>query len=529
MENIKAFVQKYAFFFLITIITCAATLRIYYAYQKEAFNINEISVFKKINATSNLGDVTFDQKDKNKWTDGKEYIDDYFTLHKKNLKEDIQLLLRNTKDRPHPNLYFVALRLALSNGIRGVDGLYKFYGIGLNIFFYCIGAFFLYLLYNNIYKNEIYALLAVFLYSISIGAISTSIFIRNYALLSLFIIITTFIVFNILDKEKPSLLDFIILSLTSTLGYLSHYYFIVFVFILTFLILYHYLNNKHLKLIPCYVIAFVQGFINAQAFYPQFIGGYLPSSFRAKEAYSKLDMTFLIDQLTTKLESTYNIINKNIIYFLPLVVLSIIILVGYSLFKKNKTIVIPKEIYLTFVSLILSFLLIYISPYGAPRYLFGIFPILIVLLIVFIRLIPVRNLKYLMVTLLCIIYIIKGLDVSNNGYVYRGFQNKLIFREKPNIPVYFINSTWWAHMYLSAYFVEGQKYKMILDEVPVLDFNETESKEIFLIVEGNSKTDIVKKQIKKEKWIIKKEVNYRTHYNILEIEKSNSILWNPIS
>jgi hypothetical protein len=84
-------------------------------------------------------------------------------------------------------------------------------------------------------------------------------------------------------------------------------------------------------------------------------------------------------------------------------------------------------------------------------------------------------------------------------------------------------------MYLSAYFVEGQKYKMILDEVPVLDFNETESKEIFLIVEGNSKTDIVKKQIKKEKWIIKKEVNYRTHYNILEIEKSNSILWNPIS
>ncbi len=523
MENIKAFIQKYTFFFLITIIIVAATLRIYYAYQKEAFHVDEIASFKKINATSNLRDEAFDQKDKNKWTNGKEYVDDYFTLHKKNLKKDIQLLLRDTKDPPHPNLYYVALRLALSNGIRGLDGLFKFYGIGLNIFFYCIGAFFLYLLYNNIYKNEIYALLAVFLYSISIGALSTSIFIRMYELLSLSIIITTFIVFNILDKEKPRLLDFILLCLTSTLGYLSHYYYIIFVFILTLVILYHYLNNKQFKLIPCYVITFIQGFINAQAFYPQFIRGLLSSNARANLAYSKLDKTFLINQLTTQLESTYNIINNNIIYFLPLVALSIIILVGYSLFKKNKTIVIPKEIYLTFISLILSFLLIYISPYGVPRYLSGIFPILIVLLIVFIRLIPLKNLKYLMVTLLCIIYIINGLNVSNIGYVYKGVQNKLIFREKPNIPVYFLNSTWWAHGFVSAYFVRDQKYKMILDEVPVLDFSETGSKEIFLIIEGDSKTDIVKKQIKKEKWIIKKEVNYRS-YIILDIEKSNSKL-----
>ena len=155
--------------------------------------------------------------------------------------------------------------------------------------------------------------------------------------------------------------------------------------------------------------------------------------------------------------------------------------------------------------------------------MFGIFPILIVLLIVFIRLIPFKNLKYLIVTLICIIYIIKGLNVSNNVYVYKGLQNKLIFREMPNIPVYFLNSTRWAHRIVSAYFVRDQNYKIILDEEPVLDFSETGSKELFLIIEGDSKTDIVKKQIKKEKWIIKKEVNYRS-FIILDIEKSNLIL-----
>ena len=64
---------------------------------------------------------------------------------------------------------------------------------------------------------------------------------------------------------------------------------------------------------------------------------------------------------------------------------------------------------------------------------------------------------------------------------------------------------------------------MILDEEPVIDFSETGSKEIFLIIEGDSKTDIIKKQMKKEKWIIKKEVNYRS-FIIIDIEKSNLIL-----
>ena len=66
MENSKAFIQKYTFFFLITIITFAATLRIYYAYQKEAFHVDEISSFKRINATSSFKDKAFGQKEKNK-------------------------------------------------------------------------------------------------------------------------------------------------------------------------------------------------------------------------------------------------------------------------------------------------------------------------------------------------------------------------------------------------------------------------------------------------------------------------------
>jgi len=121
MEKIKAFTQKYNFFLLLTIIAFAATLRIYYTYQREAFHIDEIISFQTINTSSKLKHETFDQKYKHNWINGKEFIDYYFTIHKKNLKKDIQVLLKDTNDPSHPNLYYIALILTLLNGIRGVD------------------------------------------------------------------------------------------------------------------------------------------------------------------------------------------------------------------------------------------------------------------------------------------------------------------------------------------------------------------------------------------------------------------------
>jgi len=519
VNKIEAFTQRYTFFLLLIIITFSVTLRVYYIFQKEAFHIDEISSFQVINSNSNLKVKEFDQEHSYKWTNGKEYADYFFTIRKENLKKDLKFLLTDTRDTPHLNLYYIALRLVLFNGIRGVDGLFKFYGIGLNIFLYSVGAFFLYLLYFNIYKNETYSLLAVFFYSISIGSISTSVYIRPYELLSLSIILTIFIAFKILDKEKPPLLEFVILSLVSTLGYLSHYYYTIFVFTLILSILYHCLKHKQLKFIPCYLIAFVQGLINAKAFYPPFISSFVRSEL-ARDAYSKIDTAFLMNQLTVKFRITYDIINKNVIYFLPIIAFSILILVGHSLSKKDKTIINLKEIYLALISLSLSFLLMYISTYNVVRYLSGVIPILIVLVIIFIRLIPLRNVRYLIIVILCIIYVAKGLNVSNINYLFKGSQNNLIFQETPTAPVYFLNSSRWAHKILSAYFVENQEYKVVLDEEPVLDLSETGAKKIFLIIEGDPKYSFVKELIKREKWFIKEEVKYRS-FNIMSIEKDD--------
>lgn len=527
MKQDKVFIEKYSFLFFLLIISISISFRLYHAGQKKIYHVDELISYQCVNTT--FRDKEQDQKFKEKWITGSDYIDYYFTIKKENLKKDIKILLRNTKDSEHPNLYYIALRLALFKGIRGVHGLFKYYGIGLNIFFYSIGTFFLYLLYINIYKNKNYALLAVFLYSISLGAISNSLFIRMYEFLSTLTIITTFLVFTIIDKNKPTFFDFCLLSLTFTTGYLTHYYYTIFLMFLAFAILYHYMERRQLKYFLYYCITAIQGFITAQAIYPLFMRNMFIKNIKAdgaKEVYSKINITNLINHIVRKMEVTYELITHNIIYFLLLIILSTLFLIIYHLIKRNKKLINLKELYLFIVSCSFSIFIIYISPYETVRYLFGVLALLIVIPIIFIRLLPLKSLKYLMVLVLCTLYIYYNFNSLCIKKAHMGpFVNppteknidRLLFRNNPTKPVYLFSSKKWMRGQVIAYFKEDQKYKLITDKEPIIDFNETGSKELFWIIEEDNREKILKEQIKNSNWFIKNEVRYG-FYKILLIK-----------
>lgn len=439
----------------------------------------------------------------------------------------MKILLRDTKDDAHPNLYYIALRLALFQGLRGVNGSYKYYGIGLNIFFYFVGAIFLYLLYFNIYNNLIYALLAVFLFSISLGAISNTLFLRMYELLSTIVIITTFLAFRLLDKDKPSLLDFFILSISFTTGYLSHYLFTVFIIFLSTAIAYHYIARKQLKNFMYYFITTILSFFAAQAVYPRFFSNFF--NYRAVEAYSKIDIGFFINNLVKKILVTYELITHNIVYFFFPVFLSIVILIFYNLVKRSSKIFNYKEIYLIFVSLGFSICAIYISPYENARYLFGVLSLLIVILIMFIRLIPTSIFKVLIGSGICAIYIFanfNSLSIQNAHLGHFTKQatekefNKLLFRNNPAIPVYLISLERWMRGEVIAYFQERQMYKLINSREPTLNFSNIKSKELYLLVEKGISKEILKERIKSSKWSIINNVRYR-YYDIFHLRQAN--------
>jgi hypothetical protein len=523
MKQNKVIFEKYSSLSLLVIISISIIFRIYHSGQKKIYHVDELSSFQIINRTyANSKEV---QKFKDKWMTGSDYIDSFFTIKKENLKKDIKFLLRNTKDSPHPNLYYIALRLTLSKGIRGVDGLFKYYGIGLNIFIYSIGAFFLYLLYMNIYIDKKCALLAVFLYSISLGAISNSLFIRMYEFLSTFIIITTFLVFRMIDKDKPTLFDYCLLYVAFTIGYLTHYYYTVFLIFLIFVIFYHYMIRRQLIYFLYYCITTIQGFITAQAIYPKFIFNF--KSYRANEVYSKINLTKLLNNITIKIKTTYELITHNIVYFLLIIIFSILILFIYHLIKKNKKIINLKELYLFFISLSFSIFVIYISPFESARYLFGVLALLIVIPIMFIRILPIKSLKIIMVMVFCFIYIYYNFNpvcikkTHMGSYIYPSAErniDRLFFRSNSATPVYFFSSKHWMRGLVVAYFKKDQKYKLLTDKEPILNFNETGSKDLFLIIEKDNREKTLKEQIKNSNWFIKNQVNY-IKYKIIYIKK----------
>ena len=518
--------SKYALLCLFLILTISIFFRIYHAEKKTAFHGDELLSFQIVNGT--YGREEIDAKFQDKWIAGTEYLNYYFTVYRENFSKDIKMLFKDTKDDAHPNLYYVALRLLLFQGIRGVDGAFKHYGIGLNILFYGVSAIFLFLLYYNIYNNINYSLLAVFLFSVSLGAISNSLYLRMYELFSTFVIITTFLAFQLIDRDKPSLLYLCLLFVSFTIGYLSHYLYTIFIIFLSTAIVYHSLIGKQFRNFFYYCITMILSFFAAHAIYPRFIPNF--KNYRAVEAYSKIDIGFFVNNLINKFMVTYELITHNIIYFFFPIFIAMVILISFHQIKKTKNFN-SKEIYLLLVSFSFSLFAIYISPYENARYLFGVLSLLIIVPIMFIRLFPTTISKVLIATVICAIYIFANFNSSSiqNSHLGRFTKqrtekefNSLIFRDNPATPVYFISIERWIRGEVIAHFKESQMYKLINSKEPVLNFSDTESAELYLLVEKGVSKEFLKKQIKSSNWSIIKKTRYG-YYDILLIEKENRL------
>jgi hypothetical protein len=166
---------------------------------------------------------------------------------------------------------------------------------------------------------------------------------------------------------------------------------------------------------------------------------------------------------------------------------------------------------LLLLSLSFSAFTVYISPYEDARYLFGILGLLIIIPILFIRLLPFNTLKYIMIFFLCILYIFHALNPSSIKKSHLGrFNypaadhkiNRLLFRDNSNSFVYLLHSKFWSRVLVSDYFLDDQKYKLIIDNDLALNFNETGSDEIFLIIDKDNNKQIINKLLKNSDWYV---------------------------
>ena len=262
----------------------------------------------------------------------------------------------------------------------------KYFAFAINLTFIMLTNFILYKYISKFLKNDKLGLLATLLYSLSAGAISIVIYLRMYAMLTFFVISNLYIHTKILiNNYKLNKKDIFLFSVINILGGYTHYYFILYEFILASVFCDLMIKNKKIDELKKYVLTvFICGIINIIIYPYEFIaifGGERGLGTTIKSF--GLSITTVITHFIYKIKVYCILIAKmffaNNIYILFVFIVACIVTLIYKLKQKKhiediwKIIIIPSSIYLIIISII--------SPFNSIRYVACVFPIISLIII----------------------------------------------------------------------------------------------------------------------------------------------------
>ena len=266
-------------------------------YEKDFFHLDEAFTFMLSN--SKYG-IEIPDEYKNNWRSG----NDYYNLLTTSVDSRFnykQVYTNQTKD-VHPPLYYFIIHTITSFFPQQFS---KWFGIIPNIFFFLCTQIFIFLLSNNILNSKYKAILPCLLYGFSLGTVSTVEFIRMYGMMTAILMIALYIncriIYNLLDINKYIIFLFFI----NTLGYLTHYYYIIHsFFICSFMTIYLYINTTNRNTIK-YSAINILALITFILIYPDCFA-HIFSGYRGTEAFQNLATTPFWERLV----SFYKLINK---------------------------------------------------------------------------------------------------------------------------------------------------------------------------------------------------------------------------
>ena len=242
------FMKKFYIYILIFIVGLG--FRAYALSTQPALHIDEPCSFA---GTSTSNELDKGVRFKRKWDDfnltyGKEYkagdIRKTLFIGEKTVPsvlKDLNTLREDNFDRQHPTLYYSVLRI-WNLGLGDFD-FHKYidYARSLNILFYVISFFFMFRLLSLIKDDKKFISLGLFFTAVNGGSIMLCTMAREYSLMEMLYIITTFIAFDIsrkiIDNKNISTKMLFIYPIGLSLFLLSGYYAIVYAGIIIFLLI----------------------------------------------------------------------------------------------------------------------------------------------------------------------------------------------------------------------------------------------------------------------------------------------------
>lgn len=209
---------------LIFILVLQAFTVLWFGSQKQGYFIDEIYSFGLSNGyykpfITSYGEEIFDQ-----WAD-KTVIEDYMTVQKGERFAYGSVIYNQGQD-VHPPVFYLVLHTVSS---LFPERYSKWFGIVPNLLFLLLGNVVLWRIGSRLMKNAWLGLIPVVIWGFCAGAISYTIYIRMYMLLTFFTLLSMYLHGRLLEKGQTGRL-LLFLSLTTIMGTLTQYYFVIFAF-----------------------------------------------------------------------------------------------------------------------------------------------------------------------------------------------------------------------------------------------------------------------------------------------------------
>lgn len=263
---------------------------IHYGNRKITLFIDEIWTFNLANSyyTPFIGDAS---NYFNKWMDA------LFWQNSITVSADHQFcyssVIFNQAQDVHPPLYYIIINTICSF----FPGQFsKWFGIVPNILFFVIIQLVLYTVAKKIFNYKWIALLVCVFYGFSWGNINNIIFIRMYALLTLFSILSFYYHLKLIKEYNIKNLTLGLLWVL--LGILTQYYFLIYQFFMSLCFSMLLILKKEYKQIIEYCVGYSVVFISIFAIFPASIQQiFSKSGYRGQEAFYNLKNANFIDRM----------------------------------------------------------------------------------------------------------------------------------------------------------------------------------------------------------------------------------------
>lgn len=479
MNKLKTFVSKHQnsilLGLLIFIILLQVLLRVQVADEKAYLQIDEGYSYGLMNY--NKVDIIANDDIYGRWND-KSYYQDYLSISSDEAL-DFKPVYENQKNDVHPLFYYLLLRIASSFTI---DSFSKWTGIILNILIFIFSSIMIYLIANKIFKNKLYAVFIILVNGFTLASIETTIFIRMYALNALNLLIISYLHIKNYDKEILDVKNLILMSICIILGSLTHYYYLVFLFVLFMIYAVKFIKSKNYKNLVRYIGMMIVSATVSLAIFPySFVHIFM--GYRGTGAISNLEK---VGQMWNSLGNYLSILNNNV--FNGILIFLLIISFGVMVYKivKNKKVTLRFEntyLWLMLLPAIFYFIIVaLVSPYQEIRYIMPICPFMVIGIFYLLKVLFEKiTSSYKTFVILSIIFIIMlvfpkiiGLEVS---YVYKSYQTIVdTIDENHNVPLLYIMNMDQNRFMDDLYLFSKVDYSYILDSK---QFSKEKIEEIF--------------------------------------------------